>query len=525
MNLGDELKKTRDLFEILPEKITLEEGRFEVEKEKGSSSDWEKLPREKLEGWPHNPGSYELRDPSCPVAFVCPSQSQELQNKAINWGAAISGPCVTPDRGVEIMIANIVGNPNIRYLVLGGKDSGHLSGDVIYSLWRWGIDKKTRRVKRTNCPTNPYLRNLPLEVIERFRKQVTVLNLLKVENEEILHLAIRACLQEPEHPLLWRDKKLDLELLLFDRGSEGLEPINYDLSLKVEKGTFFEGVSRVGASIHSPNTAEAWPLLKSHILNRGEMGINESTRRVKDVVGTQVVIHRPGSDLVPEDWKPHGWIEEKKEAEDWLEKYATWVYLYPFSDVKKDEKQGIVPYIPDKMDYSYGTRLTAWGVEEAKEEEKERVRNLVKKEHEKFIDKPPSFDDVLNFYKKLEAVQKESVNSLWSLAQAVKICVENEITSAYRNYVVLQHPRLDLKPDLRLAHNPCFCLYEVYPRKIKGKWQLDAGMFLRANDFVAFPANAGGGIRLQSFLSWFAGINPGVYLHHTGCAHIQDYLL
>lgn len=529
MNLSSKLESARDLAEILPEKLTLWNGRIEITKSTSKKGqDWIKYPREKLSDWPPNKGTYEIRDPSIPVAFVCPSQDQELQAKAINWGAGISGPCVTPDRGIELLIANVVANPNIRYLVLGGMDSGHLSGDVLFHLWKDGINIETRRVLGTSCPTNPYLKNLSLEAIERFRKQITVINLLKCKDESLLHLAIRACMQEPEAPVVFIDKKLDIELRLFDKGAYPKEALIIKLGLGADKNTFFEGVHRVGTSIHAPSVAEAWPLLRSHILKMGSIGIQESTRTVKDVVGLQLVIHRPGSKLCPDGWRPHSWTKDKKDVEDWLEAYAIWVYLFPFSDVRLDEESGrIVPYIPEKMDYSYGTRLTAWGIESASEKEKQSLMQAIKKLHAFYIKKKrhPTFNETIKIYEKLTKIQSESINSLFRLAQAVKVCVENDITSAYRNYIVLQDPRVDIKSDLRLAHNPCFCLFEAYPRKIEKKWQLDVSFFLRANDFVAFPANAAAGIKLQQFLAWHAGIKPGIYLQHTGCAHIQDYLL
>lgn len=529
VSLREALTTSADLFEVLPESLSLWDGRVRIEKSEGRKArNWKKHPRKDLADWPPNPGSYEIRDPASPVAFVCPSQNQELQAKAIDWGVGISGPCVTPDRGVELIVANTVANPNLRFFVLGGKDSGHLAGDVLYCLWRYGIDPESHRVLKTRCPTNPYLRNLPPEIIKRFREQVAVINLLKCPDETLIHLAIRACMQEPKHPLLWQDKKLERHLVLFDPGSEGKEPLVHKLGLGVEQETFFEGVHRVGATIHAPTVAQAWPLLRSHILAMGKMGINESTREVKDTVGVQIIIHQPGRNLVPGDWKPHGWMETKEQVKKWLGAYATWVYLFPSSDVRfNQEEDRVEPYIPEKMDYSYGTRLTAWGVDLASKKEQLAVRRLVIETHRKFIrlGRLPNFEEVVGFYRRLEKLQKGSVNSWWRLSKAVKICVNNEVTAAYRNYVVLQDPRVDLRTDLRLAHNPCFCLYEAYPRRINQRWQIDVGFFLRAHDFMAFPANAAGGMKLQEFLAWYAGIKPGVYLHHTGCLHIQDYLL
>lgn len=52
-------------------------------------------------------------------------------------GAAISGPCVTENLGIEKIVANIISNSNIRFLILCGMESrGHLPGDTILEIGR-----------------------------------------------------------------------------------------------------------------------------------------------------------------------------------------------------------------------------------------------------------------------------------------------------------------------------------------------------------------------------------------------------
>jgi hypothetical protein len=200
--------------------------------------------------------------------------------------------------------------------------------------------------------------------------------------------------------------------------------------------------------------------------------------------------------------------------------------LFPFSDVRFNEREKIIePYVPEKMDYAYGTRLTAYGIEFASTEEKNNVMDLARELHERFKEKIPSGRQIIAFYEMLESVQEKSFNQLFKTAKAAKLCREKGITSSYRLYMSLQIPSIDVKENPLQAHNPCFCLYEVYPRKIEGKWLLDCCMFLRANDLLAVPANANGGLSLQEFIADYAGMKPGTFVYHAGSLHLCDYLL
>ena len=62
----------------------------------------------------------------------------------------------------EKIICNIVANPNIRYLIVGGPESeGHLTGEALKALIQNGVDEKAR-ILGTDSP-HPFLYNLPTE--------------------------------------------------------------------------------------------------------------------------------------------------------------------------------------------------------------------------------------------------------------------------------------------------------------------------------------------------------------------------
>jgi tetrahydromethanopterin S-methyltransferase subunit A len=124
-----------------------------------------------------------------------PPDLEKLVRAGIESGAALSGTVQTENIGFEKIVCNVVANPNIRYLILGGPESeGHLTGEAVKALISNGLDEK-RRIIGTNAP-HPFLFNLPMEFIERFRRQVTLINLQFEGNPDIIRKAVWSCYQE-----------------------------------------------------------------------------------------------------------------------------------------------------------------------------------------------------------------------------------------------------------------------------------------------------------------------------------------
>jgi tetrahydromethanopterin S-methyltransferase subunit A len=167
------------------------------------------------DGYPPEKGRYARGNDFSPVAvcvildtfdFNIPPELEELLMAGLDTGAALSGMLQTENIGMEKMICNIVANPNIRYIVLCGREAaGHLPGQALLCLMEGGVDEK-RRIVGSNAPT-PYLFNLSAEAIERFRMQiVAVVNLLCEPGEtdrstpgldpEAVGKAVWSCFQE-----------------------------------------------------------------------------------------------------------------------------------------------------------------------------------------------------------------------------------------------------------------------------------------------------------------------------------------
>jgi tetrahydromethanopterin S-methyltransferase subunit A len=139
-------------------------------------------------------------------------------------GAALSGTVQTENIGFEKMICNIVANPNIRYLILGGPESaGHSTGEALKALMLNGVDAK-RRIIGTSAP-HPFLYNLPLDLIERFRKQVSLVDLQFEGDPDVIRKAVWCCYQE--QPVRFRD------YTLYDPGAYAEPPLSGKLTWRV----------------------------------------------------------------------------------------------------------------------------------------------------------------------------------------------------------------------------------------------------------------------------------------------------
>jgi tetrahydromethanopterin S-methyltransferase subunit A len=155
-----------------------------------------------------------------------PPEIEKLVRVAIENGAALAGTLQTANIGLEKLITNVVANTNIRYLILCGREvEGHKAGDALTALIKNGVDAK-RIIIGTNPPT-AYLFKIPLRVIERLRKQITLINLLNVIDSETVRKAVWSCYQE--EPTKFMD------YTLYDIGAYPEPAICCKITLRIKK--------------------------------------------------------------------------------------------------------------------------------------------------------------------------------------------------------------------------------------------------------------------------------------------------
>ncbi len=145
--------------------------------EEGEDTDQESTNPGYSDPWPLVRGDYRLGDPRAKVAVVT------LASSIYPQGAAISGPCKTENLGLEKIVANVISNSNIRVLIICGAESkGHLPGNTLIALHENGIDGKGRIVGSKGAI--PFIQNLPGQAIERFKRQVELVDRIGLEDRD-----------------------------------------------------------------------------------------------------------------------------------------------------------------------------------------------------------------------------------------------------------------------------------------------------------------------------------------------------
>lgn len=147
--------------------------------------------------WPVEPGEYIVGQKTSPVAISTLGSDNLPESLAAKLGKekfAIIGKTHTENIGIEKIIKNTVTNPDIRFLILCGKDTkGHLLGQSLISLVSQGVNHERRIIDAKG--QRPALKNLNFSEIEHFRSQVEVLNLINVEDTSAIRENTIACEQ------------------------------------------------------------------------------------------------------------------------------------------------------------------------------------------------------------------------------------------------------------------------------------------------------------------------------------------
>ena len=144
------------------------------------------------EGWPVISGDYVVGDPESPVAVTTLASHIEAELS----GAAIAGPCKTENLGIEKVVANIISNPNIRFLIVTGAEvQGHITGQSIKALYENGADPDKKKITGATGAI-PFVENIPMEGIERFQNQLEIIDLIDIEDTGAINSKIKECVEK-----------------------------------------------------------------------------------------------------------------------------------------------------------------------------------------------------------------------------------------------------------------------------------------------------------------------------------------
>jgi tetrahydromethanopterin S-methyltransferase subunit A len=170
------------------------------------------------EGWPVISGDYIVGDPESPVAVTTLASHIEAELS----GAAIAGPCKTENLGIEKVVANIISNPNIRFLILAGAEvQGHITGQSIQALYDNGADPDKKKIVGATGAI-PFVENVPLEGIERFQQQLEIIDLIDTEDTGAINAKIKECVEKDpgaleEDPIVMEVDEEEEKLVIVDK--------------------------------------------------------------------------------------------------------------------------------------------------------------------------------------------------------------------------------------------------------------------------------------------------------------------
>lgn len=135
--------------------------------------------RDAAPNWPIIKGEYDVGNiQNCVAVITCGSHLPG--GPVLDAGAAVTGPCKTENLGLEKVVAHIISNPNIRYLIVTGAEvKGHVTGQAMVSLHANGI--KDNRIVGANGAI-PYIENLTDAAIARFQEQVECIDFIGTED-------------------------------------------------------------------------------------------------------------------------------------------------------------------------------------------------------------------------------------------------------------------------------------------------------------------------------------------------------
>ena len=133
--------------------------------------------------WPVVKGDYKVGNPKSRIAIVTLASSINSLPQAALWGSS-----KTENLGVEKIIANVISNSNIRYILVCGTESrGHLAGHSLLAIHANGIDEKGRIIGSKGAI--PFIENVPREAVRRFQQQVVLIDRIGlIDPEEIIKL-------------------------------------------------------------------------------------------------------------------------------------------------------------------------------------------------------------------------------------------------------------------------------------------------------------------------------------------------
>jgi tetrahydromethanopterin S-methyltransferase subunit A/thymidylate synthase len=414
-----------------------------------------------------NDGNFNLGDLRSSVAVVLPTPDHSLEMLSIEHGAAIAGSVNTSSSGIEHIIANIVSNPNIRFIIVYGDDGPNWHpGQSLICLKDFGVDKKGFIINADNR-WGAHITHIEKKAIELFREQIiNVVDLLGEDDSTLLSRVVYACIQEPENAEKLTTGK-GKEYVLYDPGPLNHEPVY----LPILEGTPGSVVDKIHdplcSLIIAEDISQAYKLLWASVRAEGKNVLSEFGS-TKELLNCVVQIRNPLKNYLALVGDKSRQIENERISN----------YMFQDEPVKESLLQ-------DYLEKYFQTLMTH-----------EKIMVVLNRETNRYQIEPNP-DAKYTYGERIRGYQYRDERGEIKIRDNLDIVVQALANSIKRNAntrrcgLSLINPVLDLTIDLQDIDPPCITTLFFNPREVdKGRWILYGTMIMRSHDVRrAFVAN------------------------------------
>lgn len=138
--------------------------------------------------------TYKFKDNGSPVAVATLASDYERFNLD---GYAMIGCVFTENFGVQLVITNMLKNPNIRYLILCGQESAHLAGDAFKALHENGVARIGTYRKIIGCKSPiPFIDDIPEWAVDEYQENIILVDMMGIEDDALIQKKIDECIGE-----------------------------------------------------------------------------------------------------------------------------------------------------------------------------------------------------------------------------------------------------------------------------------------------------------------------------------------
>jgi len=388
---------------------------------------------------------------------------------------AIAANFYTP-AGLEGMVRNILGNPNIRYIIMLGNEYSSKTGqersseltsaNAIRAFFEKGIDKDRRVPGFENAL---YLdRNIPKEMLEKVRQGVELIDLNR---------------QMPDSPLEEKIAEANRLIRELPRKNPFMpEPVTFDYE-KAVKSFPYEGGPLIVRAETIPKT---WIEIMHNIHRYGHENLMDANtdRWVKEINNLVAVIHNPQNTELSVNPFPVPMTQEK---------------------IAAYQKEILSPELPEGKAYTYGNKLRAY-IHSNPREIKELVNSGGYKDFE--FGKGPHLDANVRY-----SEHGAEIDQVEDIIDALKRNLYSKSGIAITWHV---------HEELMRKHKSSPCL--VMLQALVQDEMLNLTVFFRSHDMVqGWPENAYGCAAIQKKIADGIGVKPGLLTIISGSAQIYKH--